>query len=456
MFDTVILNGRIVYPGREVAPGNIGIKDGKIAAITECDADLKGRQIIDATGKYVFPGVIEPHSHIGIGAGADDLITETGSAAVGGVTTVLFFLRENVPYDEPYMRIKALGEERAYIDFSFHIVLITEDHLADIPKYVEDFGVTSFKLYMTYRGQDARTTNFGGNPIQFPGIDDGYVMDGFRSIARYPRAIALIHAENIEMINRRRKQLQAEGRNDVEAWALSRPPIAEVDSVRRVLKLAQETECRVNILHLTTEAALREVETFRNEYPHVWVEVCHPYLVLNEEAATSKVFKLRPPLRTKKDNDALWAALKRGKVDTVGSDHVPRKLADKMGDIFSPAAGAPGTPFLFPILLSEGYHKHGLPLTEIARLLSLNPARLYGLYPRKGDICIGADADLVIVDLDREHVLKASGTNQFSDFILYEDWKVKGYPEVTLVRGQVVASNGKIAGQSGWGKYISR
>lgn len=456
VFDTVIRNGNIVYPGRDISCGNIGISKGKIEAITGPDTVLQGAHVIDASGKYIFPGIIEPHSHLGIGAGEEDLPTETGSAAIGGVTTVMFFLRQNTPYDEAYREIKSMGEEKAYTDFSFHIVLITEEHLNSIPKYIDEFGVTSFKLYLTYRGEDAKTTTFGGKPVQFESISNGYILESFHRLSKYPKAVTIVHAEDIELIHRAKKKLIGEGRSDIEAWALSRPVIAEVEGVRRALTFAREAGCSITILHITSEQALNEALEFRKRYNRIFIEACHPYLVLNEKDVTSPKYKLRPPLRTERDNESLWKAVKDGDINIVGSDHVPRKLAAKLGDIWSPAAGAPGTPYLFPIMLSEGHHKRHIPLTDIAGTLSLNPAKLYGLYPQKGDIAVGADADLVIVDLEKEYVLKVSDIEQYSDYILYEGLRVKGYPETTMVRGKVIAMDGKVVGDSGWGRFVRR
>jgi len=456
MFDTVILNANIVFPGRNILSGNIGIKNGKIAEITRMNTKINGLNCIDATDKYVFPGVIEPHSHIGIGAGAMDLFTETRAASVGGVTTVLFFLRENIPYDEIYHKVKAIGEKKSFIDFSFHLVLITEEHLKNIPKYINEYGITSFKLYFTYRGDDARTTNFGGNPISFDSISDGYILESFKKLSCYPKAVAIVHAENIEIIQRISKHIAELGKDNLEAWSLSRPVIAEAEAIRRALFFAEETGCRINILHLTSKLALNEVLEYRKRYSNIFLEVCHPYLIFNKNDINSKKFKLRPPIRTKKDNESLWNAVKNGEINTIGTDHVPRKLKSKMGSIWNKIAGASGTPYLFPIMLSEGYHKRKISLPDIAKILSFNPAKLYGLYPQKGNINIGSDADLVIVDLEKEYILKAKDIKQFSDFILYENFKVKGYPELTMVRGKIVCEKGSIVGEAGWGKFIAR
>jgi dihydropyrimidinase len=456
MFDTVIINGNIVFPGRTILNGNIGIKNGKIADITSIDTKIEGANKIDANEKYVFPGVIEPHSHIGIGGGEKDLLTETRSASIGGVTTVLFFLRENTPYDKVYQKVRDVGNKNSYIDFSFHIVLITEEHLRNIPKYIEEYGITSFKHYFTYRGEDAATTSFGGNPIKFESIGDGYILESFKKLSNYPKAVAIVHAENIEIVQWATKHLKDAGKNDLESWSLSRPTIAEAEAVRRALFFAENTGCRVNILHLTSKLALNEALMHRKRYDDIFLEVCHPYLVFNENDVDSKKFKLRPPIRPKRDNEALWEAVKKGDINTIGSDHVPRKLKSKMGSIWSKMAGVAGTPYLFPIMLNEGYHKRGIPLTDIAKLLSLNTAQLYGLYPRKGDISIGSDADLVIVDLEKEYLLSSQDINQFSDFTLYDNYKVKGYPELTMVRGKTVYQKGKVIGEKGWGEFIAR
>jgi dihydropyrimidinase len=455
MFDTVISGAQLVSPSGPVYAGNIGITAGKIAAITSRDIPLEGKHKIDATGKHLFPGVIEPHSHLGIGCGAEELDIEMKAAARGGVTTVLFFLRRPTAYEPLYAEVKALGEEKSVIDFSFHIVLMTDEHLQSIPKYVHELGVTSFKFYLTYRGRDARMADFGGQMKEFTGIDDGFMLDCFKAIAEHPKAIVIVHAEDIEIVNRAKKRLMDAGRDDMEAWALSRPVFAEVEGVRRALSFAQEAGCAINILHLTSKAALKEAVSFKNGNSRMFVEVCHPYLVLNEEVAKTNLYKVRPPLRKPEDNEELWRGVQDGRVYTIGSDHVPRKLAQKMGSVWSPAAGAAGTPFILPVVLTEGHHKRGISLSRIAEVLSLNPAKLYSL-PFKGDLKVGYDADLVIVDVNKEYQLSAKSIEQFSDYIIYEGMKVKGYPEMTMVRGRVVAENGVIKSENGWGQFVSR
>jgi dihydropyrimidinase len=457
MFDMVIQNANIVFPDEGIRKGSIGVDDGVISAIS-ANSPLKGKTIVDAEGKYLFPGVIEAHSHLGLARGAEDFDTETSSAAAGGVTTILFFLRHPESYDDLFAYVTTEGNTRSFTDYGFHIVLLTEEHLQSVPRYVEEFGVTSFKLYQTYRGKDARMANFGGKSVSFNGIDDGYLLDCFKAVAAYPKALAIVHAENVEIINREKAKMRNAGRDDMRAFSDSRPVFAEVDGIRKTLSLASEARCKTLILHLTSRRGLDEINNFKKQYKDVFIEVCHPYLTLNEEIAlTSRKYKMRPPLRPQSDIDALWSGVFSGAVNHIGSDHVPRKMSEKMDDMWNLAAGASGTPYLLPVVLTEGHFKRGLPLENAAALLSKNPAKMYGLYPKKGGILLGSDADFVLVDLDKEYELKRADLEQYSDYILYEGMKVRGFPEVTILRGRIIAKSGKpVVASAGWGRYEYR
>ncbi|HTU00654.1 MAG TPA: amidohydrolase family protein, partial [Candidatus Sulfotelmatobacter sp.] len=384
-FDLVIRGGTLVRPGQAPVAGSLGIRDGKIAAVTDASIRLSGPETIEADGLHIFPGVIEPHAHWDLGNGLEDFTTESRSALLGGVTTVLFFLRRNVPYDAMFAQYKEYGEAHSFIDFGFHAVLLTEEQLAEVDHYVRDLGITSFKYYLTFRGEDAA-------PMKIKGVDDGFMLDCFLAVARHPQALVIAHCENIEVVQRVRARLKAQGRDDMQAWQASRPVLAEVEGVRRAMLFAEAAGCRLNVLHLTTAAALDETRAFRARYPRVFVEVCHSYLTCNGDAPVPLAAKMRPPLRTSADNEALWRGLADGSIFTVGSDHVPRKLTRKQGSVWASDTGCPGTAMLLPILLSEGHHKRGLPLEQIAALTSHNPAQLYGL-PRKGVLEPGADAD---------------------------------------------------------------
>ncbi|NPV69956.1 MAG: amidohydrolase family protein [Firmicutes bacterium] len=456
MLDLVIENGTLVIPRSGLVRGNVGISGGKIVALTDPIVNLTAREKIDAAGRFVFPGVVEPHSHIGIGAGEQDLVTETRSALFGGVTTILFFLREPTPYDETFEQVKAAAEQSSYTDFGFHIVLLTDEHLAAVPKYVREWGATSFKLYMTYRGEEAMTTGFGGKPFNCPSLTDGFLLDALEKVAKFPEALAIAHCENIEIVNRIKACLVAQQRDDMEAWAQSRPPVAEAEAIRRISFLARHTGARLNILHLTSRAGLDAVREAKTSWKGISVEVCHPYLAVGSCVILNPEAKLRPPIRGKQDAEALWEGVKDGTVDSIGSDHVPRKLQAKMGSVWKPAAGAPGSPFLLPVMLTEGHFKRDLPLQRVAELTSYNAAVLYGLHPRKGDIRVGSDADLVIVDLDREATLSVKDYDMFSDYILYEGMKVRGVPTATIVRGVVAMRDGRVLEKRHTAEYLHR
>jgi dihydropyrimidinase len=456
-YDLVIRDGLLVIPGEGLVAANLGVSEGRIAALVPHSDRLRGTRVVDARGRHLFPGVIDSHTHIGIGNGYEDFGTETRAAALGGVTSVLLFLRQPESYRGLFPVAVEAGRELASIDFGFHAVVMTDEQLREVPSYITDLGITSFKFYMTYRGDDARMRTFDLETASFAGIDDGFMFDLFRAAAADPRALVMVHCENIEVIRRVRGQLKDAGEDSMEAWARSRPALAEVDGVRRALVMAEAAGANLHILHLTTAGGLAEVRDFKRRYPRAYVEVCHPYLVCDVTTfGEDRRGKMRPPLRTPADRDALWQGVAEGTVDSIGSDHVPRPLASKEGTVWSLGSGAPGTPWLLPAMLSEGHHRRGIPLERIADLCSRRPAILYGLHPRKGSLAVGADADITVVDLQRERVVRAAELAQASDFSLYEGMTLRGWPVETIVRGRSVMVEGEYAGEPGWGEYLSR
>lgn len=453
MFDTILKNANIVMPGKGIAKGSIAISDGKIAAVFGEDQDIgEAREVIDAEGKFVMPGAIETHSHLGLAKGDEDVVSETDAAALGGVTTVLFFLRQHSPYEEIYRHIIETAEKSSRIDYSFHIVLISEEHLKNVPKYVEEMGVTSFKFYMTYRGNEARTGRYGGGFDEFDTLDDGFMFDCFEAIGKYKNAMAIVHAEDIEIINRCKKKIIDAGLDDMVSYAASRPDFAEAEGVRRALNFGKETGCSVNILHLTSEKALKAFFECKKE--NDYVEVCQPYIMLSQDDVASTLFKVRPPLRPLSDKNALWDAIMAGKINSIGSDHVPRKTEEKTGSVWRPAAGLPGTQYLLLNMLQEAHINRGMPLEQLSELLSLRPAKLYSL-DCKGDICVGKDADLVVVDFNKSTILKMDDFPSFSDYNVYEGKKIDAAIDMTMVRGRIVAKDGKLTDKTG-GKFIFR
>lgn len=448
--DCIIKNGNLVIPKQGIIEGALGIKDEKISVISKNLDSMTAKQVIDAKGKYVLPGVIEPHVHFGLGSRLDeDFVTETRSAATGGASTVLTYYRQKEPYEEIFDEIKTLGEERSCIDFSIHLGISSEEHIRNIPKYVEDFGVSSFKFLMAYKGEDAKRMGSAE-------MTDGVFYDALLILKECNGVLPCIHAENIELIWSIRKKLIDQGRSDPAAWADSRPDFTESEYVRRALFLAELTDCPLYIVHLTCKKALEEVISCRQHYSKVFVETCPVYLTHTKESMTDNLLKISPPVRSREDNEALWNGIKDGSIQTVGSDHLALKKESKRGSIWDASMGISGTATVLPVLLSEGVHKRNISLERIAEITSYNVAKIFHLYPQKGNIQIGSDADLTIVDLEKEKTVSHNMLNSSSDFSVYENWRLRGWPILTMVRGNVVMQDGEIIGQKGFGKFVRR
>jgi len=454
-FDTVIVNGSVVIPGHGTVDADVAITGERVAALLapSSAAGYSTAQRIDASGKYVLPGVIDPHTHFGLGAGLADWESESRSAALGGVTTVLNFLMSGHPYDEEYRLTREEADRASYVDYGLHLCPSSAGHLADIPRYIAEYGITSFKYFTSFRGSE-------GQYLGIQGTDDGYLYQYLRMIAEFAGSVACLHAENIEVTWQLRKELQAAGRDDLAAWDESRPDWVETDCVQRGMLFARQTGAPLYIVHLSAALCLDEVRAARRRWPDlaVYVETCPHFLTHTSDAAfrPHTLGKINPPLRHGPDVEALWAGLADGTVDTVGSDHVARRKDKKAGTIWTSAAGFPGTGAILPVLLSEGLHKRRLPIERIVDLTSYNPARIFGIYPRKGTLAVGADADLVVVDLDREQVCDAATFQSHADYSLYEGWTLKGWPVLTMVRGQVVTRDGRVVGRQGRASYLAR
>ncbi|MEW6671805.1 MAG: amidohydrolase family protein [Thermodesulfobacteriota bacterium] len=448
-FDRLIAGGTLVIPDKGLLKADIGIRMGKIQAILWPGFNADAGQIVNAEGLYVFPGVIEPHAHLGLGYGVDDFQTETQSAALGGVTTILSFLRQPEDYLDVFHELKAEAEKRAVFDFGFHAVIMSEQHLASTGRYYHELGISSFKFYMTYRGADAQAMGVRG-------IDDGFMFDCFQTVAGLPYGRVIVHAENVEVVNRFKQRLQGQGRNDLAAWAESRPDFAEAEAARRAMYFAELTGCPLHFLHLTSRRALTEISDFKSRYAGISVEVCHPYLFFTTDDMKTPEMKVKPPFRSRGDIDALWDGIASGRVDSIGSDHVPRPGKTKLDGTWSPVTGVPGSGLLFPVMLSEGYHKRKIPLARIAAVTSTQTARLYNLYPRKGSLAIGSDADMVLVDLDREKTVRASELGSCAGYSPYEGKILKGWPVMVFAGGELIAENGNIMADKGRGRYLAR
>lgn len=430
--DLAVRNARIVRHDGEFH-GGLAVKDEQVVAIGAEEALPQAKREIDAKGLVLMPGVIDPHCHLGVKYPyPEDMRTETAAAASGGVTTVLLYIRNLKPSYLPfYEERKAAGEQNALIDFGFHFGIQREEHISEIPEVVAKTGVRSFKCYFGYEPD---------NPIGIVPATDGWVYAAMRILSKIPGAVINIHCENTQIATWLKNEMKATGRQDLGAYTESRPSFCEVETIRRMLFLAERTGCPLHLVHtsvgmgpvLAAEAQSRGVDVTVETCPHYLTRTCYdPDLDMKA--------KISPPLRDRDDLEGLWRGVKNGSVYSLGTDHVPF-FPKKGEDLWNEFPGVVSFPWELALLLNFGIHQRGISLSRLVELNSYHPARRFGLWPKKGTLQIGSDADFILVDLDEERTVQHTGKGT----CIYEGWKLKGWPVLTVSRGAVVYENGKV------------
>ncbi|TCT04047.1 dihydroorotase [Paralcaligenes ureilyticus] len=448
--DYVLRGGILVDHETEGTPTDLLILDGKIAArLAPGVAVAEGMPEQSAKGLHVFPGLIDAHVHFGFAEKITEYETETIYAAQGGFTTVIGYFLNNEAYADVFRREQEYARTRAYVDYAFHFSAANERHIAELEDYVSTYGVTSFKYFMNFKGEEGRY-------LGLDGTDDSYLYDLLAAAAKIGDVTIVCHTENIEIVNHIRRKLQAQGRATLKDWSASKPAFTEAESCVRAMYFAEHLGARLYIPHISSRLALDEVRKWRQRYDNVYVETCPHYLTHTEDADLGSLGKANPPFRTAQDVEAMWEGLRDGSIDVVASDHVPRKRATKEKPLWLASQGFPGTATILPVLLHEGYHKGRLSLRRIAELLTAAPARIFNLAPYKGSLNVGAQADITLVDINRVRTVNPDELGSYSDYSLYEGQELKGWPVRTIVRGQTVMEDGKIIGQPGYGHYLHR
>ena len=448
-FDLLVRNGTVVFPDRPQQRLDVAVKDGRFAAILEPGTPASAKRTIDAAGKYVFPGLIDCHLHFGFAEKITEYTSETVYAAQGGFATVLGYFLNNEAYDAVFRREMGYAEARCHVDFGFHFSTANELHLQELGRYVKEFGVTSFKYFMNFKGEEGRY-------LGLDGTDDGYFHDLLAAAAEQGDVTVVCHTENIELVNRIRRRFQQAGRDTLRDWCLAKPAITEAENIVRACYFAEQLGAKIYIPHLSTRLGLDETRRWRERYPDVYLETCPHYLTHTMDMDLGSLGKANPPFRTQDDVDAMWEGLAYGTIETVASDHVPRKRATKEKPMWQASQGFPGTATILPVLLSEGYHKGRISLQRVCDCVTAAPARIFNLADRKGNIRVGLDGDITIVDLDLVRPVDPVALGSYSDYSLYEGWDLKGWATHTVVRGEVVMENGKITGKPGFGRYLRR
>jgi dihydroorotase-like cyclic amidohydrolase len=472
-YDTAVLNGTVVIPYVGAARCDVGIRDGRIAALADSIASADADTVIDARDRLVLPGAVDSHFHIGIYRDlATDARSETTSALAGGVTTVLSYFRtgqhylnKSGPYRTIFPEVVAATIGQAYTDFGYHIGVMTTEQLDEVDWLVGEQGVASFKYYMFYKGLNLTSDSTRGSAYTMADTYDlGHLYLLMRQVAaaglRYGEAgrVSLsLHCEQAELIRIFIEEVKRAGPPGLEGYHRSRPPLTEQLSIAEALVLTDATRCPVNLLHLSSTEAVASGARGRRDHPHldIRLETTLHHLALTHATAGGIAGKVNPPIRTEADREALWRAVQEGCIDTIVSDHACCAEADKGEDLWRALPGFGGTALLYPYLFSEGHLRRGLRLTRIVELASTAPARAFGLYPRKGTVAVGSDADLVLLDPNWERTVSPEVLCSAQDFTPFAGMRVRGWPTRTLLRGQTVFQDGTVRGQP-QGQYVKR
>jgi dihydropyrimidinase len=454
-FDVLIANGTLVTAdGR--SRRDLGIRGGRIAAWLEPGEAARGVRTIDATGKHVIPGGVDPHvhfhgRHLSI-FNKDDYDNGSVAAAFGGTTTFLNFVLPEP--DETALqaveRVQERASSRAAIDYGFHVSLPANGSWSlDTLDQLVAAGIPSFKLFMTYRREGLF-------------VGDGLLVDILARSARLG-ALTMVHAENADLIEHRTAALLAAGKVEPPFHAQSRPPFVEAEAVHRAAFFAEHAGAALYVVHISSSAAQLEVLAARQRGLPVYGETCTHYLALTDEVYTrpdALDFIVSPPIRGLDDQRALWEALtETGALCAVGSDDCAydRTQRRQFGVRFDEVPnGAAGIEMRIPVLFGLGVATGRISLEQLVAIGSTNPARLFGLYPQKGSLDVGADADVVILDPERRWTVRAAELHMDVDHSMFEGVELRGAPVLTMSRGDVIIEDGKFTGSLGRGHFLPR
>jgi dihydropyrimidinase len=455
-FDTIIANGTIAT-AVDTYKADVGISGGKITAIAESLPRESASKVIDAKGKYVFPGGIDVHTHLDMPFGgttsSDDFDTGTRAALYGGTTTLIDFAIQGKGQSlrtafDTWMQ-KASG--KANCDYGFHCIItdLPDARIEEMGQMVRE-GVSTFKLFMAYPGVLM--------------LDDGSIFKALRATAKNGGMVCM-HAENGSAIDVIVQQALAEGKTAPKYHALTRPTTAEAEAVSRAVALAEMAGAPLYIVHLSCNEALEKVREARDRGLPVYAETCPQYLYLSIENFDVPGFEgakyvFTPPLREKWHQEKLWQGLKHDHLQVVSTDHCPFCYKEQKelgkGDFTKIPNGGPGIEHRMSLVYSGGVVSGRFNVNRFVEIVSTTPAKLFGLYPRKGAVAVGSDADLVVFDPDRKHTISARTHHMRVDYSMFEGITVTGMPEVVMSRGRVLVEGDQFHGKAGTGNFLKR
>lgn len=450
----LIRNGRIITAGEDQV-ADIFIEGEKITAVGK-ELRMQADETIDATGMLVFPGGIDPHVHLDMPFmgtfSSDSYESGTRAALYGGTTMVIDFIlqKQGNSLQAALDEWNSRANGNAVGDYSFHMAVtdFNDETKKEIRHFVEAEGITSFKTFMAYKGALM--------------IDDRQMI-GLMEEVKKQGGLVTVHATNGDMIDYLIAKHREEGKLSPLYHYLSQPEVTEAEASERFADMADYTGCPGYIVHLTCEGALNAVRNATRRNQNVLVETCIQYLVLDaslyEKDFEGAKWVMSPPLREKKDQATLWAGINQGLVKVVATDHCPFKWEQKLmgeNDFSKIPNGHPAIEHRMELLYSEGVHKGKISLNKFVEVTATNPAKIFGMFPQKGTIGIGSDADIVIFDPNASHTISASSHHMNVDYSAYEGWQLTGKVKKVILRGKLVIEDAKCLAQKGYGKFIKR
>ena len=459
MLDLLIRGGRVVSPEATIEQ-DVAVQDGKIVSLSVSGTGTaEAGRVVEAQGKYVIPGGIDAHVHFGIqfpSFKVQSPFDASRAAACGGTTTIIDFAWQQHPHNTLMTAIetkRAEMDEEMVIDYALHAIMsgdITQEEIEEIPAAI-DYGIPTIKMF----------TCFPSGPDS-PGfmVEDGRIWGVFEQLSRHG-GMALLHVEDQCVINHATQRLYREGRTEGRYIGEARPSLAEVAALNRMLVLGKWTNTPLYFVHMSTKEGVAAIAEARSQGRPVYGEVLHHYLNFTTDdyfRPDGLKYHNYPPLRSKQDQEALWRGTNDSSLSVVASDDFTVPLADKLGgqSIDNVTGGNNGVEIRLPIMFSEGVSKGRISVNRMVAITSANPAKLFGLYPRKGTIEPGSDADIVVIDPDLKKVITLPDLHSNCDYTVWEGWELLGYPVLTIARGKVVMENGRFTGSRGAGEFLPR
>lgn len=446
------IKGGVLVNSKEMKLADVFIRNGLIDSIEAPGSGKSARKVIDATGRYVLPGIVESHLHP---VYADRLDTLSQAAVFGGITTLIPYIGAVKAWGVEGNLLDAVnyfmeeGARDSVVDFGLHCSLVASD-LPELEQTVPQIcakGVRSFKGFMAYRKRGMF-------------LSDSDLLR-ILSVLKENGGLFCVHAENGDLCDFLEDRFSAEGKTGPEYYAPSRPAITEAEATFRILSFAKVLDCPMYIVHVSTKEALDVIQMYKDwgGSAPIYTETCTHYLTLTNEEMLKlgSLAKVSPPLREKEHIDALWQAIIDGRVDVVGADtggHLISKKEPRFGDVFKAPAGLPGQQTMFTVTYDEGVNRRKVSLCRLVEIMCEKPARIFGLHPRKGVIQPESDADVLVFDPMKEHTVMAQNQHVNTDYTMYESRKVLGAPEIVIQRGDILLQDGELRARKGRAQFL--